>query len=288
MRVLAIMRFAAAVLLFTLLPVYAETFAQTPVPAPDVAQGPVPPAATVPTEPVAPVATAVPDWAIIPPDAIGSGILDGVKGWEWNHDPYTTGGAQPTSNHPIYPDGRQGYAGRQFVTYYSGGPYAGALWHLSFGRDSRSHHFAYTAKVYLVDPTHVSNVEMDVNQVMNDGRTVILGLQCAGTSKTWEYTTVSGNATHWHPSNIACNPATWGAKKWHDIELFSERDDNGNVTYNGVCFDGNCQAFKGASGPSALALNWTPHDLVLNYQTDSAKTSGFMDTYLRDLQIYRW
>jgi hypothetical protein len=35
-------------------------------------------------------------------------------------------------------------------------------------------------------------------------------------------------------------------------------------------------------------LNWTPHDLVLNYQTDSAKTSGFMDTYLRDLQIYRW
>jgi hypothetical protein len=287
------MRFAAAVLLFTLLPVSAETFAQTPVPVPVIpAQAPAPaapgPATITPQEPAAAVASAVPDWAIIPPDAIGSGILDGVKGWEWNHDPYTTGGAQPTSNHPIYPDGRRGYAGRQFVTYYSGGPYAGALWHLSFGRDSRSHHFAYTAKVYLVDPTHVSNVEMDVNQVMNDGRTVILGLQCAGTSKTWEYTTVSGNATHWHPSNIVCNPATWGAKKWHDIELFSERDDDGNVTYKGVCFDGNCQAFKGASGPSALALNWTPHDLVLNYQTDSAKTSGFMDTYLRDLQIYRW
>src|ERR1700730_13421657 len=183
--VLAIMRFAAAALLFTFLPLFAQTSLQTPVVP---AQAPAPPApgpmATSPQQATAPAPTGFPDWAVIPPDAIGSGILDGVRAWEWNHDPYTTGGAQPTSNYPIYPDGRQGYAGRQFVTYYAGGPYAGALWHLSFGRDSRSHHFAYTAKVYLVDPSHVSNVEMDVNQGVNDGLTVILGLQCARTAQT--------------------------------------------------------------------------------------------------------
>jgi hypothetical protein len=274
------MRLALAALLLSALPIAA----QAPSPASVAATAPAAPPDSAPDSISARPLT----WSQIPNGAIASGILDSAKDWQWRHDPFTTGGAEPTSNYPIYPDGRQGYAGRQFVTPYSGGPYAGALWHLSFGHDSESHHFAYTAKVYLVDPAHVSNVEMDINQVISDGRTVIMGLQCAGGSKTWEYTLVSDNATHWHPSNIACDPATWGAKKWHTVALFSERDDAGNVTYKGVCFDANCQQFKDASGPSALALNWTPRTLLLNYQTDSAQKAGYMDSYLRDLQIFRW
>lgn len=245
-----------------------------------------PTAAPAPPVPVPPAA--LPAWAQIPAHAVSSGVLDGAGGWQWNHDPYTGGATQPTSNFPIYPDGMQGFAGRQFVAPYSGGPHTGALWHLAFGSDSRAQHFAYTANVYLVTPEQIENVEMDMNQVIDDGRTVILALQCAGGSKTWEYTTASENATHWHPSNVACNPATWGVKKWHKVALFTERDAVGNVTYDGVCFDDVCQAFQGAAGPSVLALHWNPHELLLNYQTDAAQPAGIMDSYLRDLEIYRW
>jgi hypothetical protein len=271
----------ATLLLSALLPIAAQSS-----PPPAAVQG----TAVTPQADLAPAAlpSSLPAWAQIPSTAIASGILDGAKHWHWNHDPYTGGNAQPSSNYPVYPDGRAGYAGRQFVSPYSGGPHAGALWHLSFGFDSEPQHFAYTAKVYLVDPSQIENVEMDMNQVMRDGRTVIFGLQCAGGSKTWEYTTVSGHDTHWHRSNIACNPANWGVKKWHEVALFSERDDDGNVTYDGVCFDQVCQAFQGASGPSALPLKWKANELLLNYQTDCARASGTMDSYMRDLQIYRW
>ena len=276
---------------FALLLAAAVAAAQTPTPTPPLAAPPAqnPPPAAAPPPPSAPATPPTPPaWARIPANAISSGILDGAGGWQWNHDPYTGGATQPTSNYPIYPDGREGFAGRQFVAPYSGGPHTGALWHLAFGADSRAQHFAYTAKVYLVTPEQIENVEMDMNQVMNDGRTVILALQCAGGSKTWEYTTVSDNATHWHPSNVACNPATWGMKKWHKVALYTERDSAGNVTYDGVCFDDNCQAFQGAAGPSVLALHWDPHELLLNYQTDAAQATGIMDSYLRDLEIFRW
>jgi len=155
-------------------------------------------------------------------------------------------------------------AGRQFVTWY--GDKGGQRYHLTFGKDPEATHFVYEANVYLVEPAEVENVEMDMNQVMSDGRTVIFGVQCAAHSKSWEYTYVDRSGTHWHPSNIHCNPHDWGTKKWHKIQIASHRDDGGNVTYDWVNFDGVYTDFENARVNAAQALRWTPGELLLNFQ----------------------
>jgi hypothetical protein len=129
---------------------------------------------------------------------------------------------------------------------------------------------------------------MDMNQVMSDGRTVIFGTQCAADSKTWEYTYVNSTGTHWRASNIHCNPHDWGSKKWHKIQIASHRDDDGNVTYDWVSFDGVYTDFQNASVFSTQALGWWPGELLLNFQIDGAHNAGIMDAYMNGLAIYRW
>lgn len=222
----------------------------------------------------------------IPQTAIPSLGLETSGAWQWVHDEQTKGSAKGQSSYPIYPDGRNGLPGRQFVTWYTGT--GGERYHLTFGRDAAATHFVYEANVYLVEPEQVANVEMDMNQVMSDGRTVIFGVQCSAHSKTWEYTYVNRSGTHWRPSNISCNPKTWGTKKWHKVQIASHRDDGGNVTYDWVGFDGTYTDFQNATVYSAENLNWTPGELLLNFQIDGAYKSGVMDAYLNNLAVYRW
>jgi hypothetical protein len=242
----------------------------TPVPA-------VPP----PSDPAAPPAPSrIPDFAI---RALG---LETSIAWQGVHDDQTKGSSNGQTNYPIFPDGRDGLAGRQFVTWY--GDKGGERYHLTFGRDAEATHFVYEANVYLVEPAEVENVEMDMNQVMSDGRTVIFGVQCAAHSKSWEYTYVNNSGTHWRPSNIHCNPHDWGKKKWHKVQIASHRDEGGNVTYDWISFDGVYSDFQNATAFSAEALRWTPGELLLNFQIDGARKSGVMDAYLNNLAIYRW
>jgi hypothetical protein len=222
----------------------------------------------------------------IPPNAIRSVELETSPAWRWAHDQDTRGGSVGQSNYPVYPDGRGGLAGRQFVSWYSGE--AGERYHLVFGRDPNATHFVYEANVYLVDPPQVAAVEMDMNQVLPDGRTVIFGTQCAVKSRSWEYTYVDGSGTHWHPSNIACNPQTWGAKRWHHVKIASHRDADGNVTYDWVSFDGALAEFQGATVFSAQALGWSPGELLLNFQVNGSQPKGTADAYVNSLTIYRW
>jgi hypothetical protein len=222
----------------------------------------------------------------IPEFAISSPGLETSIAWRWEHDSDTKGGSNGMSSYPIYPDGRNGLPGRQFVTWYSGN--GGERYHLTFGHDTNATHFIYEANVYLVDPTQIENVEMDMNQVLADGRTVIFGTQCSAHSNSWEYTYVNNTGTHWHASNIHCNPHDWGAKKWHKVQIAYHRDDDGNVTYDWVGFDGVYTDFQGATVPSAESLRWTPGELLLNFQIDGAYKSGVMDAYLNNLAIYRW
>jgi hypothetical protein len=243
-------------------------------------QAPVP--AAPPAGPPAPSAepSRIPDYAI---RSLG---LETSVAWKGVHDDQTKGSSNGLTHYPVFPDGQNGLPGRQFVTWY--GNKGGQRYHLTFGRDPNATHFVYEANVYLVDPSEVENVEMDMNQVMSDGRTVIFGAQCAAHSKTWEYTYVNSSGTHWRPSNIHCNPHEWGSKKWHKIQIASHRDDGGNVTYDWVNFDGVYTDFQGATALSAESLRWTPGELLLNFQIDGAHKSGVMDAYLNNLAIYRW
>ena len=239
------------------------------------------PAVPPPSEPAAPPAPSrIPDSAI---RALG---LETSIAWQGVHDDQTKGSSNGQTNYPIFPDGRDGLAGRQFVTWY--GDKGGERYHLTFGKDAEATHFVYEANVYLVEPAEVENVEMDMNQVMSDGRTVIFGVQCAAHSKSWEYTYVNNSGTHWHPSNIHCNPHDWGKKKWHKVQIASHRDEGGNVTYDWISFDGVYSDFQNATAFSAEALRWTPGELLLNFQIDGAHKSGVMDAYLNNLAIYRW
>jgi hypothetical protein len=222
----------------------------------------------------------------IPDNAIGASELESSTAWEWEHDNDTKGWSTGHSTFPIYPDGHSGLPGRQFVTSY--GNNGGQRYHLSFGHDVAATHFIYEANVYLVDPAQVANVEMDMNQVMADGRTVIFGTQCSAHSKSWEYTYVNSTGTHWHPSNIRCNPHDWGTKKWHKVQIAYHRDDDGNVTYDWVGFDGVYTDFQKATVFSAEALHWSRGELLLNFQIDGAHKNGIMDAYLNNLAVFRW
>jgi hypothetical protein len=236
----------------------------------------------------APAAPALQPPAIsrIPAIAIPALGLETSMAWKSDHDEQTRGWSTGSTHFPIFPDGHEGLQGRQFVASY--GNKGGERYHLTFGRDTAATHFVYEANVYLVDPAEVANVEMDMNQVLSDGRTVIFGTQCSSHSKTWEYTFVNSTGTHWRASNIHCNPHDWGTKKWHKIQIASHRDDDGNVTYDWIGFDGAYTDFENASVFSAQALGWWPGELLLNFQIDGAHNAGIMDSYLNGLAIYRW
>ena len=219
----------------------------------------------------------------IPSNAVSSEILDG-KSWLYERDQAVSGGAQGSTAYPattpLYDDAREFY-----MTYSSRG---GERWHLAFAKDTESTHFVYDTYIYLVDPTEVANIELDMNQVMSNGKTVIFGTQCSTYSKTWEYTVNTGGS-HWVPSNIACNPRTWSANTWHHVQIASHRDSSGNVTYDWVNVDGTHNVFSNAKGNSARSLGWGKGTLLINFQLDGAnKDGGTIQAYAHELTVLRW
>jgi hypothetical protein len=219
----------------------------------------------------------------IPSNAVTSEYLDG-KQWAFGADPAMGGAARGSSvfpaTTPLYDDAREFY-----MTYSRLG---GVRWHISFAKDTNATHFVYDTYVYVDDPTQLANIEMDMNQVMSDGRTVIFGTQCSVYSKTWEYTFIS-NGTHWHPSNLPCNPQSWAPRTWHHVQIASHRDGEGNVTYDWVNLDGAHSEFANATVNSAEALGWQKGTLLINFQLDGAsKESGTVTAYVHDVTVVRW
>jgi hypothetical protein len=241
--------------------------------------------ATSVSTPPPPVSTPpVPVSGLIPSDAIASANLDSATRWAGEQDAGMPGSARGSTVYPATtPSGDD--AREFYMTYSSRG---GERWHISFAKDASATHFVYDTYVYLTDPSQVANIELDMNQVMADGRTVIFGTQCSVYSKTWEYTIVSGG-THWKSSNIACNPKNWAANTWHHIQIASHRDDDGVVTYDWVNFDGTHSDFTNAVGNSAEALGWEHGTLLINFQLDGAdKDGGSITAYVHKLTVLRW
>jgi hypothetical protein len=222
----------------------------------------------------------------IPSNAVSSGDLTSSSHWEWNHDPGTPGDSVGSTSYPVSSPSVDKKARELYVSYSHHG---GEIYHLSFDHDPDATHFVYDTYVYVEDPSQVQNIEMDMNQVMSDGRTVIFGTQCAGTSGTWEFTTVSSGGTHWHSSGLPCNPRNWPANQWHHVQIASHRSDTGVVTYDWVNLDGTYKDFKDATGASAESLHWSPGDLLLNFQLDGdSEDSGSIKVYFDKLTVYRW
>jgi hypothetical protein len=226
--------------------------------------------------------------AVIPTNAISVGGLQTLSNWAAQPDTGVSGsstGSMSLINAPSL----SGNA-RQFVSNYL--DYGDQRFYVSFGDDTAATHFFYDAWIYLPSPsTSIANLEMDMNQVMSNGQTVIYGVQCDGWSGTWDYTANQGTPQQyvdgWVHSNAACNPHQWSTNTWHHVQISYSRDNSGNVTYSAVWLDG-AESILNATVPSAFALGWAP-TLLTNFQLDGyLATSGTAAAYLDDLTIYRW
>lgn len=226
----------------------------------------------------------------VPPSAKSSGDLTGNSRWRWTHDRGTPGTAVGSSDYPVRKPSLGGSAREFHVSYWRHG---GERYSLTFDHDTRPTHFIYDAYVYLDNPSQVRNVEMDMNQVIANGKTVIFGTQCSAGSGTWEFTTAvkrkGRKSPIWHRSNLSCNPQQWAAQRWHHVQIAYHRNSSGVVTYDWVRFNGTQRNFRNAAGDSALALRWNHGDLLLNFQLDGARhDNGSMKAYVDHLKIYHW
>lgn len=221
---------------------------------------------------------------IIPGNAIAVKAIQGLPSWKAENDAaafgtsygVTTLGGTATS--------------RKFVTNYAN--YGGERYSANFGADTNATNFVYDGWIYLASPINdIANIEMDLNQVMANGQTVIIGFQCDGWSRSWDYTVNAGTLAspndQWRHSNQSCNPQAWTPNAWHHVQVSYARDNVGNVLYKSVWLD-NVQQNINVTAYSAFALGWGS-SLVTNLQIDGMTgLPGSATVYLDNLTVYRW
>jgi hypothetical protein len=229
-----------------------------------------------------------PPTSAVPGYAIATSALQTYGNWEAADDTATGSGSSSGSTGIVSSPSLSGYA-REFSTTYSNS--SGERYDVVFGADTESQNFLYDAWVDIASPSgNVANLEMDMNQVMANGQTVIFGFQCDGYSGTWDYTVNAGTPRNpsdtWRHSSSECNPREWSTNAWHHIQIGYSRDGAGNVTYKSVWLD-NIESDLYVTVPSAFALGWGP-TLLTNLQIDGLGASGSAKVYLDNLTIYRW
>ncbi|MGB7167797.1 MAG: hypothetical protein WA374_09485 [Acidobacteriaceae bacterium] len=236
---------------------------------------------------VAQVAITVAGALNIPANAVSVSELQTLSDWIAADDTAGNGTAQGTMNLV----GSPSYGGQalEFVTQFTNS--GDERYSVVFGDDTASANFVWDGWVYLTRSVNrIANLEMDMNQVMANGQTVIYGFQCDGDSGTWDYSMNAGTTaspqSEWVHSNANCNVQSWGTNKWHHVQVAYTRDNSGNVTYQSVWLDG-VESPVNATVPSAYALDWGPV-LLTNFEIDGDGSSGSSTVYLDDLTVYRW
>ena len=221
----------------------------------------------------------------LPSNAVASANLDGLSSWATVHDTGTPGSS---SGSMVYPAKTPSYDdAREFYTTYSSG--GGQRFHVSFDNNPTSTNFALDTYVYVTDPTKLQNLELDLNQVTSDGKTIMFNTQCSSDSKTWEYTVITNGSDHWTPSNVPCNTLTWTANTWHHIQIGYHRDNSGNVTHDWVNFDNTHSVFSNTTKPASESLGWAKGTLLTNVQVDGlSKGSGSVTVYVHKMTFYHW
>jgi hypothetical protein len=224
----------------------------------------------------------------IPSTATITKLIQNLDTWSAAHDAGTTGTSSGTMSMVASPS--MSGSARKFATKYTS--YGGERYNVGLAHDATATNFVYDAQIYLASPSSdISNIEMDLNQVLTDGNTVIYGFQCDAWSKTWDYCENSGSISnpkaHWIHSNQTCSPQKWAANTWHHIQLQYSRDSTGNVTYKGVWLDGVEQQLN-VTVLSAFGLGWG-QSLNSNFQIGGfTSTSGSSTVYLDNLTLYSW
>jgi hypothetical protein len=226
--------------------------------------------------------------ATIPQRALAVTQIQNLTNWEDTFDT-ATGTGSSSGQMSLTDSPSLSGSSREFFTTFTN--YGGERYWVTFGADTASSNFVYDGWLYIASPSgDIANIELDMNQVMSNGQTVIYGFQCDGYSGTWDYTENSGTPENyidqWVHSEAPCNPRQWATNTWHHIQVEYSRDDYGNVTYKAVWFDGVRQDLN-ATVPSAFALGWGS-TLLTNLEIDGLGASGTSTVYLDKLTIYRW
>ena len=223
----------------------------------------------------------------IPSNAVSVSNIQTLSNWKMINDSASNGWSSGDISLVSWPS----HTGTtmQTVTNYSNA--GGERYWVTFGDDTQATNFVYDAWVYLADTTNsLANVEMDLNQVMPNGQTVIFGFQCDGYSKTWDYTMNAGTpeapVDEWVHSKQTCDTKSWIQNTWHHVQISYSRNDSGIVTYQDVYFDG-IQSPINASVPSAFSLGWNP-SLLTNLQVDGLGSSGNVTIDVDNISVYRW
>ena len=223
----------------------------------------------------------------IPSYAIAEQEIQLLRTWRIKHDPGTPGTS--TGSMTLVSDpSLSGQAAKVYTTFTNAG---GELYSVTYGNDTDAKNFLYDAHVWISSGSTLSNLEMDNNQVMRNGDTVIYAFQCSGYANVWEFSSNVGTPTQpqvkWVRSAAPCNPSKWARDTWHHIQIRTSRDDSGNVTYHSVWFD-DVEAPINQTVNSEFSLGWALGALVANFQVDGIGTSGSSTLYLDHFTMYRW
>ncbi len=226
--------------------------------------------------------------ALIPVEASSVSSIESLSNWTAAYDTATGSGSASAVTSIVSSPSQNGHS-REFLTRFSNS--GGERYSVSFGDDETATNFFYDGWIYLNNQSNqIANLELDMNQTMENGQTVIFGFQCDGYTSTWDYTRNAGTPTapndQWVHSGAHCNPRSWSTNVWHHVQVYYSRDSSGNVTYHSVWLDGSQQNIN-ATVNSAFALGWGPV-LLTNFQVDGLGASGAPIAYLDNLTVSRW
>lgn len=226
--------------------------------------------------------------AWVPSYATSVSNIETLGNWIQVHD----GGTQGSSSGWTGLTGSPAITGNARVFATNMWNYGGQRYAVHFGDDSSAHNFLYDTYVYVGGSADgVANLEFDLNQTMANGQTALMGFQCDGWTKTWDYTVNGGSPTSpwdtWQHSYAHCNPHEWGVNQWHHVQIMYSRNDSGWVTYKAVWLD-NVRQDINQTVFSGFALGWGPA-LLTNFQVDGSSSGSTSSTiYMDSLTVYRW
>ena len=226
--------------------------------------------------------------SVIPSSADVVSHIQALSGWAKQHD---TGGPGASSGSTGMVSSPSLYGNtRAFVTKFENN--GDERYSIAFSDNINAKNIFYDAWIYLTSSSSkIGNLEFDVNQVMSDGKTVLMGVQCDGYSGLWAYNVNKGSASSPKPawvgkSGTSCNPRSWSQNKWHHVQASLYRSSTGTITYNSVWLDGkenklNVQAFAAAD------LGWAPV-IQTQFQVDGLGSSGTVTVYMDNLTVSAW
>ncbi len=225
--------------------------------------------------------------AVVPPYADSVSNIQALSSWQAKHD---TGASGSSSGSTSIVSSPSLYGStRRFVSSFSSN--GDQRFSVVFSDNTTATNYFYDGWIYLTSSaSKIGNIEMDLNQVMPNGQTAMMGFQCDGYSGNWAYNVNLGSASsfkpHWQSkSGTTCNPRNWTRNAWHHVQASLSRDDSGHVTYHSIWLDGketkmNVLAFVADDN------HWGPV-IQTQFQLDGLG-SGTVTAYLDDLTISMW